>query len=686
MMADNPSVHNLLPQQIIIACIEDHPKAILLLRAARHKAQEKGCKWAAAFIETPAHAEQAEENPHQRILELLTLTGQMGGKPFHIDAQTLESGLESLLEREKSRLAMVLIGSMEKEGHIFTFRNPRWVRMARIASRYAQVEIVPLSGQPYRRSLKERLHVRSLQPQNSIFALIAVGVAYLCALILQWLLPPALFRINDQNVALLFMIACAFVAGRYGLLPGLVASVASFLTVNYYFTVPYYLIKISTVTDLINMALFLSAALLISLFTSQARNYARKAALRERSTQALFTLYRIASQAYSREQALEILQRRLESMLEMKVAFFLPEILSPENINLAFPVGLELEEADRKALAICWKEMKTTGLGSPVNPGTSWRFEPMISPAREVGVMGVKPTGKGIMDAWFGRLLVAIADQTATIVQHIGAERSMEETRLRDEREKLRVMLLSSVSHDFKTPLAGIIGALSVYRSLGDRLTQPKRDELIETAIDEAQRLDNFITNVLDMTRLESGNIQFRKEWYNVEDVIENVTRRMQPRCKQHELIVQPCPPDIEVRMDLLMTQQVIQNIIDNACKYTRAGTHIEIRCSIEKKRGFLCEIRDFGPGIPNKKLTSIFDKYTRLQKKDAQVASTGLGLAIAKAVMEAQGGWISAANHPEGGAVFTLCLREWRQSIRATNHNLEDKRNATYQQAYSGH
>lgn len=300
----------------------------------------------------------------------------------------------------------------------------------------------------------------------------------------------------------------------------------------------------------------------------------------------------------------------------------------------------------------------------------------MISPAGEVGVLGVKPRGKTKLDAWFGQLITAIADQTSTVLQHIGLERSMEEARLSEEREKLRALLLSSVSHDFKTPLAGIIGALSVHRSLGKRLSEQKRDELIETAIEEAQRLDNFITNILDMTRLESGNIQFRKEWHNVKSMIEHVTERMQNRCKQHMVVVEPCPPGIEVCLDIMMTEQVIQNLIDNACKYTAAGSRIEIACRIDADDGFLFEIRDNGAGIPTAELELIFNKYSRLHKKDSQVAGTGLGLAIARSVMKSQGGWITAANHSEGGAVFTLCLPEWRQS-NAIENSEKDKSDA---------
>lgn len=401
---------------------------------------------------------------------------------------------------------------------------------------------------------------------------------------------------------------------------------------------------------------------------------AHELSLREHSTQTLFALYRIASETHSREQALVALKQELERMLGMDVAFFMPqnEYISSQ---LIIPPDLQLNDEEQALLGRCWNEMKPGGITSASDKNSLWHFEPMISATGRIGIFGVKPKG-GLIDGWSLQLLKDIAIQTAMILQHIRIKNTIEETRLFEEREKLRAMLLSSVSHDFKTPLAGIIGALSVYRSLGKQLSEQKRDALVETAIDEAQRLDNFITNILDMARLESGGVQMRKEWHDAEGMIENVVRRMQPRCRQHVVNVSPSPIGIEINIDILMTEQVLQNILDNACKYTMNGTHIEVKCRIDEEQGYLCEIHDFGPGIPPEKMHAIFDKFTRLHKKDTQVAGTGLGLAIAKAVMELQGGWISAANHPEGGAVFTLCIPQWRVSASVSERKIGEEKN----------
>lgn len=650
-------------QPLVIVWLENHPKAFLLLHAARRYAKEMGGKWCAAYVETPAALSTLDQSNSEHMLRLCTLTEQMGGEVLRLQANTMEQGLIELLEAQRERLALFIIGSMEKAGRFM----PRlslspWEQAAHLAGQYTRVEIIPLAGPPLTRAHWNWRNLRQIKPVYFFYALAAVSVAYLAAELLQWALPPALFRINTQNIGLLFMTACAFVAGRYGLLPGLVAAGASFLTYNYFYVAPYYELRIAVFTEALNMAIFLSAGILIALFTSHARSYAENAAKRERSTQALFTLYRIAATAFSRQQALETLQRKLLEMLDVKVAFFLPSAFNPDHLEPVIAPDPALEEKDRQALALCWKEMKTTGLASPLLAEASWRYEPMVAPSGEIGVLAVRPKTGRMLDPWQGMLLTNIADQTAVLIENLELKHMMESLRIREEREKLRAMLLSSVSHDLKTPLAGIIGALSVHRSVGKRLSPERREELLEGALEEAQRLDTFITNILDMTRLESGTVDFRPQWHEMSGVLQRALKRVQHRLRNREVTIHPNPHNIEVLMDAMMTEQVWQNLLDNACKYSPDKTPIEIHCEADAQKGFLCSVRDHGHGIPDDQIDKIFDKYTRLKKEDSQVAGTGLGLSICKAIMLSQGGWITAANHPEGGAVFTFCLPQWRK------------------------
>ncbi|NBO17758.1 MAG: DUF4118 domain-containing protein [Proteobacteria bacterium] len=633
------------PLQRVIAWLDHHPRSIILLNTARRYAREHNMAWCVAYVETPSALLNLDEGGPQTMLRLCTMAEQMGGEVLHLQADNMEKGLHALLQAEKDRTSLFVVGNdASSRASLWGLRTPQWEKVVRVASSYVRVEVVPLTGTTLSSFRLRRLRLRNTRPLHMLYALMAVGLAFLAAQSLQWWLPPALFRINSHNISLLFMVACAFAAGRYGLLPGLVAAISGSLTYSYFFVPPLFTWHSDDVTKVLNMTIFLIAGVVIALFTSRARSYADHVASRERSTQALFTLYRLSSTAFSRQQAVEMLQKKLSQMLEAEVAFFLPPALDPDSIVAVVPESLVLDDIDNRALQACWKDLKTTGVASPLHTHASWRFEPMIAPGGEIGVLAVKPKQEKPLDMWLGGLLTNIADQTAVLIEHMEMGRSMEATRLREEREKLRSMLLSSISHDLKTPLAGIIGALSVHRSVGERLTPQRRQELLDSALEEAQRLDSFITNILDMTRLESGKIDFRPKWHDMQSLIQQVVKRTQHRLKNRTLVAHPCPDDVEVFMDVMMVEQVLQNLLDNACKYTPDGSRIEIRCYTEEGVGFICQIHDTGPGIPDDKLERIFDKYARLQKEDSQVAGTGLGLAIAKAVMDAQQGCLRSA------------------------------------------
>lgn len=665
-------------RDLVVAFIVGHPKAGLLLRNARRNANEIGGRWRIVYIETPD--EHKKTSHYQQILNLLTRAKQMGGEIEHVQALNVLQGAETLLHREAGHIYTVLIGSTEEENMFLrNLRAPMWVRLLQVASRYSKVETVPLAGQfiePLTDRLRTRL--RDIESTHLAYGVLSMGIPLAIAAVLQWVLPPAFFRINEQNIDNLFLITAAIVAGRFGLVPGILSAFVGFFINNYYFTLPYHEIKLVSHTDWFSMGLFLSGAILISIFTSRMREYTQRLKRREMYSEMLFTLYRLASESFTREQALETIQSNLETMLNAEVAFFLPSPVQHSELHAIVPQEITLDEADKRALEVCWSDMKSTGLSSPFNPGANWRFEPMTCASGEIGVLAVKPRKGTNLTAWFGRLLTAAADQTATILAHIELENSMENTRIDQEREKLRTMLLSSVSHDLKTPLAGIIGALSACQTLGKRLKPEQHNELIAGSLEEAQRLDSFITNILEMTRLETGNVTLRQNWHTVRHVTEQVTERMNHRLKKRQVSLYYPEQEVEAFMDEVLIGQVIQNLLDNACKYTHPNTPIDILWEADAT-GIRCHVRDYGSGIPTEKLQSVFNKYTRLQKQDRQAAGTGLGLAISKAILEAQKGWIKADNHPEGGAIFTFHLPQWRPYATALPAYIEEVSHATH-------
>ncbi|MBY0354735.1 MAG: hypothetical protein K2Q12_03290, partial [Rickettsiales bacterium] len=435
-------------------------------------------------------------------------------------------------------------------------------------------------------------------------------------------------------------------------------------------TAPYQSFEISTVNDLLNLSLFFALALVISLIGAASRWDSENARIRERRSQAFFQINRLTNNAQTMDEAIQILHRTLSEMLEMDLAFFLPAVLNRELIKHVFPHDMKMSDETQKALEQSWREKKTTGIGTPDRYHTSWRFEPMVTHHGDVGVMGFKVPRHSHVDVSFGRLTGALADHCATIIERVEMARSIEASKLHDEREQLRSMLLSSVSHDLKTPLASIIGSLSVYHSMRDRLPEERLQMLTQTAFEEAQRLDSFITNILDMSRLESGNVTFKKEWVDPIELLLRVRKRMRQRLDGRVVTIQPSIEAIEIEVDVMMTEQVMQNILDNAIKYSPKGSEISISM-FTTEQGFCIEVRDRGKGIPEEKHEMVFDKYSRLKMEDSLVAGTGLGLAISKKIIDAQEGSISITNHSEGGAIFALNFSRVRHVYPAAMANV---------------
>jgi two-component system, OmpR family, sensor histidine kinase KdpD len=473
---------------------------------------------------------------------------------------------------------------------------------------------------------------------------------------LNQLLPRIDVLKDATHISVLFLLSCMLVTGRYGLLPGILASVLSFSVVGFFYIQPRQPLT-ATPSEFFTLVLFLVASLGVAVNIAYMLSFAHQAQQQEQRTNALYRISRMAFSALTLEESLHILHRELRQMLQYDVAYFLPDTVNLKQLVLMVPQGIQLTPDEQHALESCWQDSLPTGTWTAVMGQIDWRFEPMVTPRDRIGVLGVRLHHKRAFDPLLGRTLSLLAHQSAAVIERLELGHAMEQNRLQRERERLRSSLLSSVSHDLKTPLASIIGALSVYQTMKASLSPERQDILTQTALEEAQRLNSFISNIIDMARLESGEAGLHPEWLPPQDVILRVKRALRHRLKHHQLLLAPDFPAVEVWVDPAQTEQAIFSIIDNAIKYAPAETPIEVALYTTVGNSLTIAIRDHGPGIPEQDQQLIFDKYTRLKKEDSQVAGTGLGLAIAKAIIEQQQGTLTVHNHPEGGAVFTIGL-----------------------------
>jgi two-component system sensor histidine kinase KdpD len=296
------------------------------------------------------------------------------------------------------------------------------------------------------------------------------------------------------------------------------------------------------------------------------------------------------------------------------------------------------------------------GRGSATLPGARALYVPLLASRGPVGVLGIElPSGDGPVAPEQLHLLETFAAQTALAIERAALAEEAQQARLRSETERLRSSLLSAVSHDLRTPLAAITGSASTLVESGDDLDPGTRRELAQGIEDEADRLNRLVHNLLDMTRLESGGIQARKDWHAIEEVVGSALGRMEKALGERQVLID-LPADLPlVPLDPLLVEQALINLLDNAVKYTPTEAPIEIAGSVADGAVSL-RIADRGPGFAPDEVERVFDKFYR-GGTAAGRSGAGLGLTIVRGIVEAHGGRVVADNRPGGGALFRITL-----------------------------
>jgi two-component system sensor histidine kinase KdpD len=317
-----------------------------------------------------------------------------------------------------------------------------------------------------------------------------------------------------------------------------------------------------------------------------------------------------------------------------------------------------LDVADIAAAKWTWESDRAAGRGSDTLPGAKRLFLPMHTGRGPVGVVGIDSDKPGpLLTPDQRRLLDALMDQGALAIERVRLVEDMDRVERTAETERLRSALLTSISHDLKTPLAAVLGSASAMRDVGDKLSDGEKADLLATVIDESERLNRFIANLLDMTKLESGAIAPNLSSHDLSEIVGTALRRATKILGGHHVHLDLAVDMPMVRIDAVLFEQALFNLLDNAAKYAAAGTTIDVR-SWRDRDSVVLQIVDEGEGIPQGDLENIFDKFYRVQKTDQVRAGTGLGLAISRGFVEAMQGTITAANRGDRkGAVFTITL-----------------------------
>ncbi|HEV7257682.1 MAG TPA: sensor histidine kinase KdpD [Bosea sp. (in: a-proteobacteria)] len=642
----------------VLVCIDEQPRGASMIRYAKRQADRLRAPWAALHIETPRSAGMAEPDK-DRIAASLRLAEQLGGEAVTLPGQDVAS--EIIRHAAANNFTHIVIGKPAK---------PRWRELfegsvSRELIRHAgDISVHVISGQERDAGASRPLTAPApghFEIWPYLWSTVHVAGAVAFGMLLD--------RVLDvRNIALVFLMGVLASAVQSGLWPALFASVLSAFAFNFFFLTPLYTLTISDPESVIALGFFLGVAVIASNLTARVQRQAAAARQRARTTEDLYLFSRKLAGTGTLDDVLWATAYQIASMLKVRVVILLPDEGSLA-VRAGYPPDDTLVDADIAAARWAWEHNRPAGRGADTLPGAKRLYLPLRTGRMAVGVLGLDNDRQGpLLTPEQQRLLDALADQAAVAIERIQLVADVDRAKLAAEADRLRSALLTSISHDLKTPLAAIMGAAGALRDYPDAIPAADRADLLATVNDESERLQRFIANLLDMTRIESGATQPNYSLQYVGDVVGTTLRRAAKIVTGHR-IETDLPADLPMlRLDHVLFEQVLFNLIDNAAKYAPPGSTIRIQAWLDRDR-VLLQVLDEGPGIPQADLERVFDSFYRVSKTDHVRAGTGLGLAICRGFVEAMGGTISAANRAgRSGAVFTITM-----PVPPEAHNLED-------------
>src|ERR1700722_2294916 len=636
----------------ILVCISDDPRAAGLVRYAKRLADRLHGPWVALYVESRRSLQLSEEE-RDRVADTLRLAESLGG-----EAVTTPAGGRSIADdvvgyAHAQNVTQIIIGKSERS-RWFEILHGSVVHDLVRRSGNISVHVIAgdqLPGQPIPKKnvrTSDRDQVFNAWPY--LFAVVAVAFALGCAELVD-------YWIGVENVDLVFLTAVVGVAVRFGLWPSLLASVVSALCYNFFFLPPIYTFTIADPHNIAAFALFTLVAVLVSHVAARARVQAVTAQARVRTVESLHSFSRKLSGAGTLDDVLWATAYQTALMLKVRVVLLLPSN-GTITVKAGYPPEDTLDDADLAAAKWSFENDRAAGRGSDTLPGAKRLFLPMHTGRGAIGVVGIDSDKTGpLLTPEQRRLLDALMDQGALAIERVQLVENMDRIERTAETERLRTALLTSISPDLKTPLASVLGSAGTLRDLADRLTDNEKVELLGTIIDESERLNRFIANLLDMTKLESGAVIPNVALHDIGEIVGSALRRASRILAHHEVELELAPDLPMLELDAVLFEQALFNLLDNAAKYAPPETTVRIH-GWQSGESVCLQILDEGSGIPAADLDHVFDKFYRAQKTDQVRAGTGLGLAISRGFVEAMHGTIIAANRADRtGAAFTISL-----------------------------
>ncbi|HET9929509.1 MAG TPA: sensor histidine kinase KdpD [Polyangiaceae bacterium] len=628
-------------EQLVVA-VSPSPYSARLIRAARRMASALHARWFAVYVE-PERVARLPKAAQQRLSENLRLATQLGAEVVTLLGN--DASVEILRFARERNITKIIVGKPVAHGAL------QWLRgslVDRLVRESGDIDVYVTAGDV---EAEPTTRDAPTLPKPRASGMAAAVVTVVLATGVSW----ALFgRQQLADVVMIYLLGIVLVSVRTGLTTSLFAALLSVAAFDFIFIPPYFTFAIADFRHAVTFVVMFLVAVLLSGLTQRVRHQAARAREREQRTLALYALTRELAGAQDSAAVTEITARHLEQAFQCRVSVFTPGASGKLERNYASK-GSE-GELDRDASISQWVfyNKQEAGLGTRTLPSSSTLYVPLMASGSLVGVLGLTPEAPDRFDSVEQRRQVdALAVQMALALERARLADETERARREVEAEQLRSALLSSVSHDLRTPLAVIRGAADALLDARTPYEGTTRIELTRTILDEALRLTRLIKNLLDMTRLQAGAMSVKKEWVPLEELIGGALERLSAAIGKREIQVQLPPELLLVHCDASLLEQALINLLENALKYSEGA--IEVSAS-QQEGEVLAAIADRGPGIPVGAETQVFEKFHRAGREGSP-GGVGLGLAICRGIIAAHGGRIWVQNREGGGAVFKFTL-----------------------------
>jgi len=650
-------VHNTWPTtERILVCVGPHPLNARLVRAARRMATGLHAELLAVWVQTSATLSEAAIDG---IHNTLRLAESLGAETMQLsDDNVAEVLLQIAHERNVSKIVIGKPAKARWRERIFGSIVDDVVRGS------GNIDIYVITGEETE-SHKDRPAYRpGFTRQILLHYAGALMVVALCTVI-AWILHDTF---APPNLTMIYLAGVVLTATWLGRGPSVLSAICGMVTFDYFFVPPFYTFSVSDAEYIFTFIVLLGTGLLISHLTARLQTAAEAARQREKRTFALYSLTRDLAGARGRENIINVALKHVEELNNTSAILWHPDgtnLVATARGNTGEWIHDKNEDG---VMRWVFDHGNKAGAGTATLPAANALYLPLCGTQMTEGVLGIQLSGNERTDSQFATLspeqlhdLETFASQVALALERARLADEAQSTRVQIETERLRNSLLSAVSHDLRTPLASIVGAASSLLDKDISLPQSTQHDLLLSIVSESERLHRLVSNLLEMTRLQSGAIHINKEQQPLEEVVGAAMSRFENQFGSRKVTTN-IPADLPlVLIDATLMEQVFINLIENALKYSPPTGSLHI-AALEGEGTVLVEVSDRGPGIPAGQENTVFDPFSRIWQAngghaDKNTGGAGLGLAICRAVIEAHGGAIWVENRPRGGAVFRFTL-----------------------------